>query len=78
MGVNFSASAAQNAGNHPVFKALQQSLAGKLTPSRSDASKRPKCSVKALDHKDTMLCELFLAFEPFKLRKNHLLIESRP
>ena len=78
MGVNLSASEAQNAGNRPVFKALQQSLAVKVTQTRSDAAKRPTGGVKPFDRSDATLCKLLLACEPFNLRKNYLLIESRP
>ena len=78
MGVNFLASAAQNAGNRPVFKALQQSLVGKLAPSRSDAIKQFIGSVKSFDRSDAALFKSFLAYELFNQRKNTLLIESRP
>jgi hypothetical protein len=78
VGVSFPASAAQNEGNRPVFKALQQSLARKLAPSRSDAIKLFKCSVKPFDRSDATLFKSFLAFEQFNLRKNTLLIEFRP
>ena len=78
MGVNFLASAAQNAGNRPVFKASQQCLAEKLAPSRSDAIKQSKCSVKPLDRSDATLFKPFLALKLFNQRKNTLPIESRP
>ena len=83
MGVNFLASAIiltwlQNAGNRPVFKALQQRPAGKLAPSRSDAIKQSKCSVKPFDRSDATLFKSFLAYKLFNQRKNTLLIESRP
>jgi len=78
VGVNFPASKAQNAGNHLVFKALQQSLAGILAPSRSDAIKSLNGSVKPFDRSDATLLKPFLAFKRFNLRKNTLLIGFRP
>ena len=78
MGANLPANEAQNAGNLPLFKALQRRLAVKVTPSRSDAARWPNCHVKAFDRSWATLCKSFLALEQSGMRKNILLIESRP
>ena len=78
MGANLPANEAQNAGNLPVFKALQRWLAVKVAPSRSDATRWPNCHVKSFDRSWATLCKPFLALEPSGMRKNIFLIESRP